>query len=110
MSIKLQALVRIRLPACVMSSRKAWSSCDILWSNKEKELISMKVSSKNWLIPLLFTVGGALVGLAYYYFVGCATGSCAITSNPISAMVYMGLIGWLLSGVFSGGCAGGCSL
>ena len=110
MSIKLQALVRIRLPACVMSSRKAWSSCDILWSNKEKELISMKVRLKNWLIPLLFTLGGALVGLAYYYFVGCAAGSCAITSNPINSMVYMGLIGWLLSGMFSGGCAGGCSL
>ena len=110
MSIKLQALVRIRLPACVMSSRKAWLSCDILWLNKEKELISMKVSLKNWLIPLLFTVGGALVGLAYYYFVGCATGSCAITSNPINSMLYMGLMGWLLSGVFSGGCAGGCSL
>ena len=110
MSINLQVLVRMRLPACVMSSRKAWLSCDILWSNKEQELISMKVSLKNWLIPLLFTVGGALVGLAYYYFVGCATGSCAITSNPINSMVYMGLIGWLLSGVFSGECAGGCSL
>ena len=110
MSTKMQALVRMRLPACVMSSRKAWSPCDILWSYKEKELISMKVSLKNWLIPLLFTLGGALVGLAYYYFVGCATGSCAITSNPINSMLYMGLMGWLLSGVFSGGCAGGCSL
>lgn len=110
MSINLQVLVRMRLPACVMSSRKAWLSCDILWSKKEKELISMKVSLKNWLIPLLFTVGGALAGLAYYYFVGCATGSCAITSNPINSMLYMGLMGWLLSGVFSGGCAGGCSL
>ena len=110
MSIKLRALVRMRLPACVMSSRKAWSPCDILWSNTEKELISLKVSLKNWLIPLLFTVGGALAGLAYYYFVGCATGSCAITASPISSMVYMGLIGWLLSGVFSGGCAGDCSL
>ena len=110
MSIKLQALVRMRLPACVMSSRKAWSPCDILWLNKEKELIFMKASLKNWLIPLLFTVGGALVGLAYYYFVGCATGSCAITSNPINSMLYMGLMGWLLSVVFSGGCAGGCSL
>jgi len=110
MSINLQVLVRMRLPTCVMSSRKAWLSCDILWSNKEKELTSMKENVKNWLTPLLFTLGGALVGLAYYYFVGCATGSCAITSNPINSMVYMGLIGWLLSGVFSGGCAGGCSL
>ena len=70
----------------------------------------MKASLKKWLIPLLFTLGGALVGLAYYHFAGCATGSCAITSNPINAMLYMGLVGWLLSGVFSSGCAGGCSL
>ena len=35
MSIKLQALVRMRLPACVMSSRKAWSPCD----NKPKYLL-----------------------------------------------------------------------
>ena len=70
----------------------------------------MKVRMKNWLIPLLFTFGGVLVGLAYYYLAACAAGSCAISSNPISSMVYMGLIGWLLSGVFSGGCAGGCSL
>ena len=33
MSIKLQALVRIRLPACVMSSRKAWLPCDIMAGN-----------------------------------------------------------------------------
>ena len=70
----------------------------------------MKVRMKNWLIPLLFTLGGVLVGLAYYYLAGCAAGSCAIASNPVSSMVYMGLIGWLLSGVFSGGCAGGCGL
>jgi len=69
----------------------------------------MKARLKKWLIPLLFTVGGALAGLAYYYFVGCAAGSCAITSNPINSMLYMGLMGWLLSGVFRGGCAGGCS-
>ena len=55
----------------------------------------MKVSLKNWLIPLLFTLGGVLVGLAYYYLAGCAAGSCAIASNPVSSMVYMGLIGWL---------------
>jgi hypothetical protein len=25
---------------------------------------------------------GALAGFAYWYFVGCSTGSCAITSSP----------------------------
>ena len=70
----------------------------------------MKVSLKNWLIPLLFTVGGALVGLAYYYFVGCTTVSCAITSSPINTMVYMGVVGLLLSGLFVKGCDSKCNM
>ncbi len=27
------------------------------------------------------TVIGALIGYAYYYFIGCTTGSCPLTSN-----------------------------
>ena len=64
----------------------------------------MKETMKKWLRPALFILGGALVGLAYYALVGCSTGACAITSSPLRSMVYMGLIGWLLSGVFSPCC------
>lgn len=60
----------------------------------------MKERMKKWLRPALFTLGGALVGLGYYVLVGCSTGSCAITSSPLRSMVYMGLIGWLLSNAF----------
>ena len=59
----------------------------------------MKSKLKKLLRPFLFTVGGALAGLGYYYVVGCSTGSCAITSNPIITMIYMGVIGLLLSGL-----------
>ena len=51
-----------------------------------------------------------LVGLGYYYVVGCSTGSCAITSNPIITMIYMGVIGLLLSGLFGKGCDGKCNM
>lgn len=57
--------------------------------------------------PLAFTVGGALVGLAYYALAGCPTGSCAITANPFNTMVYTGLIGLLLSGSLGCCCSGG---
>ena len=70
--------------------------------------LSYKV--KKWLKPILFTAGGALVGLAYYYFVGCSTGACPLTSNPFITMAYMGFIGWLLSGVFGKGCSGSCNM
>ena len=68
----------------------------------------MKERMKKWLRPALFTLGGAQVGLGYYSLVGCATGTCAITSSPLNSMAYMGLIGWLLSGVFGSGCKGSC--
>ena len=70
----------------------------------------MKAKLKKWIRPVLFTLGGALAGLAYYHFVGCVTGTCPITSNPVSSMGYMGLIGWLLSGAFGKGCESGCSM
>ena len=70
----------------------------------------MKESMKKWIRPALFTLVGALVGLGVYYFVGCSTGSCPITSNPVRSMAYMGLVGWLFSGAFGKECDGGCSM
>ena len=71
---------------------------------------------RNWrflyqglILQPLFTAGGALVGLAYYYFVRCPTGACPLTSNPFITMAYMGFIGWLLSGIFGKGCSGSCN-
>ena len=63
----------------------------------------MRSKLKKWLRPFLFAVSGALVGLGYYYTVGCSTGSCPITSDPIITMIYMGVVGLLLSGLFGKG-------
>ncbi len=61
-----------------------------------------------WLRTVLFTVGGVLFGLGYYHLAGCG-GNCAITASPWTAMIYMGLLGWLLSVFFGKGCGKGCS-
>ena len=45
-------------------------------------------------LPIL---AGALLGFVYYYYVGCNSGSCAISSNPYISTAYGGLIGFLLS-------------
>ena len=101
----------IRKTTCfVILSRKRICFCGIIHSNKGKVLIHLKRTIKKWLRPALFTLGGALTGLGYYYTVGCSAGSCPITSNPIITMLYMGLIGWLLSGVFGKECDGGCHM
>ncbi len=67
----------------------------------------MKERMKKWLRPALFILGGGLVGLGYYYLLGCSTGTCVITSSPLTSMAYMALVGWLLSGVFGSSCCGG---
>lgn len=46
----------------------------------------------------LFVIAGGLAGYAYYYFIGCRTGTCPITSNPWNSTLYgvvMGsVLGW----------------
>lgn len=44
---------------------------------------------------------GAALGFAYWYFVGCNTGTCAITSSPINSTLYGSLIGALVVNSFS---------
>lgn len=39
---------------------------------------------------------GAAGGFAYYYFIGCKTGACPITSNPVISSIWGGVIGALL--------------
>lgn len=43
---------------------------------------------------------GALGGYLYYYFVGCSSGSCAITSKPLNSTLYGALMGGLLFNMF----------
>jgi uncharacterized membrane protein YdjX (TVP38/TMEM64 family) len=35
-----------------------------------------------WKKLIIFSLLGMAAGYAYYYFIGCASGSCALTSNP----------------------------
>ncbi len=39
---------------------------------------------------------GAIGGYAYYYFVGCASGTCAITSKPVNSTLYGMFMGGVL--------------
>ena len=91
--------------------RKDTDICFIC-SNKiyHREVRRMKEIVKKYIKPTVFTLGGALAGLAYYRFVGCPTGSCPIAANPVISMLYMAVIGWLLSCIFSKGCDDKCNM
>lgn len=54
---------------------------------------------KNKLV-LIGVVLGAIGGYAYYYYVGCASGSCPITSKPLNSTLYGALMGALLLSIF----------
>jgi Family of unknown function (DUF6132) len=49
---------------------------------------------------LVGVVLGATAGYLYYHFVGCASGSCAITSSPVNSTLYGALMGGLLLNIF----------
>lgn len=51
-------------------------------------------------LPIMGVLIGAMGGYLYYYFVGCNSGSCAITSNPVNSTLYGGLMGGLLLNTF----------
>lgn len=43
---------------------------------------------------------GAIGGYLYYYFVGCSSGTCAITSKPLNSTLYGAMMGGLLFSMF----------
>lgn len=56
----------------------------------------MKNSTQKYKSILIGVAIGAVLGYAYYYFVGCQSGTCAITSNPINSTLYGALMGGIL--------------
>ena len=53
------------------------------------------------MVMILKYVVGALVGgglgFAFYKFVGCSTGTCPLTSNPIISTIYGAVLGALVA-------------
>ncbi|WP_281239359.1 DUF6132 family protein [Flavobacterium praedii] len=58
------------------------------------------MTQKAIIITGIGIVVGAMGGYLYYHFVGCASGSCAITSKPVNSTLYGSLLGGLLFNIF----------
>jgi hypothetical protein len=59
---------------------------------------------KKWLsknkLYFFGAAAGAIAGFLYWKYIGCLTGTCAITSKPFNSTVYFALMGALLFGYF----------
>lgn len=59
---------------------------------------------KKWIVQNKFYfIGaaiGAVAGFLYWKYVGCLTGTCAITSDPLRSTAYFAIMGSLLFGAF----------
>ena len=47
-------------------------------------------------LVFLGVVMGAIAGYAYYHFIGCISGTCPITSQPLNSTLYGALMGGVL--------------
>lgn len=59
----------------------------------------MSILSKNKL-AIIGVVLGAIGGYLYYHYIGCASGTCAITSKPLNSTAYGAVMGGLLLSIF----------
>ncbi len=63
-----------------------------LFYHAEGENMNFKKILLKVVLPVVIGAGG---GFAYYYFIGCASGTCPITSNPYISTLYgagMGIV------------------
>lgn len=51
-------------------------------------------------LTIIGIVLGSISGFAYSYFIGCESGSCAITSSPFNSSLYGAVMGGLLFSMF----------
>ncbi len=63
--------------------------------------IVINMNKKAFIITGLGVVVGLIAGYIYYKQVGCASGTCAITSKPLNSTLYGGLMGGLLFNLFA---------
>ena len=60
----------------------------------------MKNFISNNILYVIGAVVGAIIGFLYWNFIGCNSGSCAITSSPVNSSIYGALMGSLLLSIF----------
>jgi len=64
------------------------------------EICIMKNFILRYKSAILGSLIGAAAGFLYWKFVGCQSGTCAITSSPVNSAAYGAIMGVLVSDLF----------
>ena len=59
--------------------------------------------NKKYRLQAFGAIVGAVAGFLYYKLVGCASGTCIITSHPVNSSLYGAFLFWLIAGMFRDG-------
>lgn len=60
----------------------------------------MKKSVKTYALVAIGILVGATAGYFYWSFIGCDSGGCAITSDPLNSTLYGSVMGGLVFSLF----------
>lgn len=58
------------------------------------------MTKKAIIVTGIGVVIGAIAGYLYYFYVGCASGTCSITSKPLNSSLYGAAMGGLIFNMF----------
>ncbi len=64
----------------------------------------MKKYAKKYLLTIIGVFAGALTGYLYWKLIGCNSGTCAITADPVNSTIYGSVMGGLLGSIFGDSC------
>lgn len=60
------------------------------------------MARKTVILTAIGTLAGALAGYLYYAYIGCTTGACPLTSQPVPSTLYGAFTGGLIFNTFTG--------
>jgi uncharacterized membrane protein YeaQ/YmgE (transglycosylase-associated protein family) len=60
----------------------------------------MKKFVSTHILSIVGVIVGAIAGYLYWQYVGCASGTCMITSKPLNSTLYGAMMGGLLFSMF----------